>query len=432
MGRRLVILLALLVVAGAPAAALRADCVGASCPASPVTAPAPFCSLPADLRALITAGTYEGRSPDVLGVAANTQVTTDVSPSVPVAWPSTSGPPGGGSVPLLFVGKLVAHRSLEDVALDRIAPTESVAIGLRRPHPEVRHGQMVPGVVAAGGGSPLVVTIVWKGVGTDDLGHRAPWLAHAMDPSTTWGGGVRAAVGTGRPASLPLDPTAIEATIGTGGLPSQHGITGTWIRGKGGVATQAFGRGSPQPVIATLGDDLDRATGGAALIGLVGDDPGDAGLVGDGWYGTGQVRDRTVRAGTDPAATVEGFLARGWGADRTPDLLGVALGGSVGHDDRATAAIVARVLDRVPSATIVISGTGSLATADAVTPVQPAGTVHVRGGGAAGGYFLDRTAGAAATASTVVDAMHAETGADGAPLYADAFASYAVRFGRYC
>jgi hypothetical protein len=185
-------------------------------------------------------------------------------------------------------------------------------------------------------------------------------------------------------------------------------------------------------VIATLGDDLDRATGGAALIGLVGNDPGDAGLTGDGWYATGDVRDRTMAAGPNPAATVQRFLDAGWGADATPDLLAVALHAGAFADDRSTAWIAADVLDRVPGAMVVVAGTGSIGAPAAVTPTQPAGTVRISGGGVAGGYFLDRTAGAAATASSVVDTMHAETGPDGSPLYADAFAAYAVRFGRYC
>jgi hypothetical protein len=169
------------------------------------------------------------------------------------------------------------------------------------------------------------------------------------------------------------------------------------------------------------------------LIGLIGSDSGDAGLTGDAWYGTGPVRDRTIEPGKDPAAVVRTFIDRGWGANATPDLLAVALGRHVGTDDRDTSAIVSEVLRSVPDATVVVTGTGSLGPpASATTPSQPTGTVRVPTGGVAGGYFLDRTAGAAASASTVVDAMDAETAPDGSPLYADAFASYAVRFGRYC
>jgi hypothetical protein len=115
-----------------------------------------------------------------------------------------------------------------------------------------------------------------------------------------------------------------------------------------------------------------------------------------------------------------------------PDLLAGALDAGARRDDRATAAVVADVMRAVPDALIVVAGTGSVSETDAVTPAQPDGTQRIPGGGVAGGYFLDRTTGAAATASTVVDTMRAEIAPDGSPLFADAFASYVVRFGRYC
>jgi len=440
MGRRLVIVLAVLLVVGTPAAALRASCAGASCRSSDAAAaaPVPFCSLPADLRALITAGTYDGRSPDVVGIAANTQVTTRVSSGTTVTWPSTSTTGRSMETPFLFLGKNIRTAELPAAGLDQLAPTIADAIGLARPHPEVREGQVLDGVVRSGRHAPLVVVIVWKGVGGPDLtGAGTPWLDRWRSipgaTTDTERGGVGVAGGLATAGSLPLDPIAVEATIGSGGLPSQHGITGTWIRNERGSVSRAFGRGSPQPVIATLGDDLDHATHGRALIGLIGSDDGDVGLTGDHWYGTGPVRDRTAHPGHDPAAVVHSFLDRGWGTNGTPDLLAVALDDRVGADDRDTSAIVSEVLDRVPDATVVVTGTGSLRTAaGAATPPAPAGTVRIPAGGVAGGYFLDRTAGAAAAASTVVDAMHTQTGPDGGPLYADAFASYAVRFGRYC
>jgi hypothetical protein len=226
---------------------------------------------------------------------------------------------------------------------------------------------------------------------------------------------------------VPVDPVAVEATIGTGGLPSQHGITGAEIRNANGKVVHAFGHGSPQPVIATLGDDLDLATNGAAKIGLVGSAAGDAGLTGDAWYGTGPVRDRTVTDGAHPADAVRGFLGRGWGADRTPDLLAVALSGSPRSDERASAAIADEVFRAVPAATMVFTGTGSTHGRAATLPA-PAGSDTVVGGG----VFLDRSAGATTSAQDAVDALKADTAPDGSPLFDDAFASYAVRFGRYC
>jgi hypothetical protein len=337
--------------------------------------------------------------------------------------------------PFLFLGNDIRTGQLPRSGLDQLAPTIALAIGLHRAHPEVRHGQVIADVVHGGAPAPLVVVIVWKGFGSVALDTAvSPWLdLRRSIRSSTSAGDVGVAGGLATAGSLPLDPTAVEATIGSGGLPSQHGITGTWLRNERGAPTRAFGRGAPQPVIATLGDDLDRATHGRALIGLIGSDSGDAGLTGDAWYGTGPVRDRTIEPGKDPAAAVRTFIDRGWGANATPDLLAVALGRHVGADDRDTSAIVSEVLRSVPDATVVVTGTGSLGPpATATTPSQPTGTVRIPTGGVAGGYFLDRAAGAAASASTVVDAMDAETAPDGNPLYADAFASYAVRFGRYC
>ena len=162
-GRRLVVLLIALALLGVPAAALRAECAGASCrPSAAAGTPAPFCALPADLRALISAGTYEGRSPDALGVAGSTPVTSDVGPGIRVPWPSEEQA-GAMSVPLLFIGQGVRTGELSSTpGLDQIAPTLEPLLGLVRPHPEVRAGAAIPGVAIAGRSTPLVVLIVWK------------------------------------------------------------------------------------------------------------------------------------------------------------------------------------------------------------------------------------------------------------------------------
>jgi hypothetical protein len=239
---------------------------------------------------------------------------------------------------------------------------------------------------------------------------------------------MRGTVGTAETGSVPDDPIAVEATIGTGGLPSQHGITGTLIRNANGNVVRAFGPGSPQPVIATLGDDLDRVTGGAANIGLVSTAIGDAGLTGDAWYGTGPVRDRTESGGAHPADAVRSFLSHGWGADATPDLLAVALDRSQRADATSVVSIVHEVFRAVPNATVVVTGTGTEQTGNGVAVPAPPGSDTV----VAGGVFLDRSDGATTSAQDVVASLKADTAPNGSPLFADAFASYAVRFGRYC
>jgi hypothetical protein len=414
-----VLLLALALI-GIPAAVLRIGCVGASCrsDASAVAAPAPFCSLPTDLRTLITAGTYDGRSPDVLAIAGSTSVV-----SGGVAWPSETSTTAAGTVELDFVGRGVHSTRLPPgVSLDQVAPTLEPLLGLRRAHPEVRAGTAIAGVVRKGARTPLVVLVVSKGVGRSDL-RRSPHPAFAKGRH-----GLGDASGSAVVGSVPLDPVAVEATIGTGGLPSQHGVTGAEIRNANGKVVHAFGPGSPQPVIAALGDDLDLATSGATRIGLVASAAGDAGLTGDAWYGTGPVRDRTVSGGGHPDAAVSGFLERGWGADATPDLLAVALSGSAIDDERASSAIVDEVLRAVPDATIVLTGTGSTHVSHARRLTAPAGADAV----SPGGVFLDRSDGVTTSAQDVVDALKADTAPDGSALFDDAFASYAVRFGRYC
>ena len=434
-GRRLAVLLIALALIGVPAAALRASCAGASCRSSAAAGtPAPFCALPADLRTLITAGTYEGRSPDVLGVAGSTPLTSDVGAGVTVSWPSDAQA-RASSVPLLFLGTGIRTTELSStLGLDQISPTLEPLLGLERPHPEVRHGVAIPGVAIPGRSTPLVVLIVWKQVGMSDIPNAVtPWFNRTSsrpgstnEPRPDEPG---IAGGLATPGSLPLDPTAVESTIGTGGIASQHGITGTWVRNARGRLTRAYGSGAPPPVIASLGDDLDVATNGASKIGLIRSAAGDVGLTGDAWYGTGSIRDATIHTGPNAAGDVSRFLRNGWGADATPDLLAVPLSGLA---DRETAQIVRVVLATVPDATVVVTATGSLTAPDALDASAPPSVRVAPRGAAAGGFFVDRGGDTPSTAQDVVDAMRNQTAPDGTPLYADAFASYAVRFGRYC
>jgi hypothetical protein len=421
-GRRLALLLLALALIGVPAVVLRIACVGASCrpTAEAASAPAPFCSLPSEVRSLITAGTYEERSPDVMAVTASTPVVSDIGGGVEVPWPSTDGRATAAmTAPLWFLGTGIReHRLPSGITLDQVAPTLEPLLGLRRPHPDVRSGTAIEGVRKPHARTPLVVLISWKGIGTRD--------ARSFDRALGGNAGVGSAVGTATAGSLPLDPIAVEATIGTGGLPAQHGITGTSIRGVDGRLVTAFARSAPQPVIAALGDDLDDATDGATRIGLVATARGDEALTGDDWYGGGAdpIVDRTVRARPGSPVDVGPFLDDGWGTDAVPDLLAIGLAGSLRADDRTTNEITRQVLRAVPHATVVVAGTGSLAAGHAVEAPTPAGTDEP----AAGGLFV----GNGTPAQSVVDALEAETAPGGAPLFADAFASYAVTFGSYC
>jgi hypothetical protein len=434
-GKRLATLLVILGLVGAPAVALRVFCVGNSCDgASARTAPIPFCGLPSDVRTLVTAGFYDARSPDAIGVTGSSSLVTPIGDGFAVPWPSASVTPASMSVPLAIVGPGIRTRRLHDVGLDRIAPTVTPLLGITRPHPEVRSGTALPGVVAPEARSPLVVTIVWKGVGMPEV--SASWArdARAFVPA-----GSGAAVGTGTPGSLPLDPTTVLTTIGTGGLPSDHGVVGTFVRTDKGIV-RSFGPGAPVPVIASLGDDLDQVTDGAAKIGLVETDVSDRGLIGGSWYG-GRDDDTVIADRRDPAGDVATLLGEGFGAGGPSDLLGVTMQGGIARMDAQTRAIANEVFTAVPDATVVVTATGSLAThgrpivassgflrgVDAAA--LPAGGSPVAAAGTSG-LFLDdavvtRTG---VTTQQVVDALKAKTGA----LFADAFPSFVVQFGRYC
>src|SRR3712207_775040 len=174
------------------------------------------------------------------------------------------------------------------------------------------------------------------------------------------------AFGVATVGSLPLDPAAVLTTIGTGGLPSEHGITGTVIRSDRRDAVRAWSDGAPTSVIASLGDDLDDATRGDARIGLVADALTDRGLIGGTWYLTSGAEDddqvvieRRSVAETAAATIVDD----GYGANGAPDVLGVTIDGRSAHAADETRALVSFVETTVPGATIVLTATGNGASA---------------------------------------------------------------------
>ena len=164
-------------------------------------------------------------------------VRVDDGPGIAVPWPSTG--PTDTRVPIAFFGTGFAGRDPADgTGLDQIAPTLAAAMGFDRSHDEVRAGVPAQGVADASDEPSLVVQVVWKGVGSADLEahpHAWPFLRATI----ARGGGTL----EGTTGSLPLDRTATLTTIGTGGLPTQHGITGTIIRGDDSDVAQCLGAG---------------------------------------------------------------------------------------------------------------------------------------------------------------------------------------------
>jgi hypothetical protein len=429
-------LLLALAVVGAPAVALRAACVGKSCDdESAASVRVPFCPLPADLRDLIAAGFRDGRSPDVMGATVTEPPVIGGSDpaSDGVEWPTD--PTGrDDAVPILLFGDGVVPRALSPgVGLDQIAPTLSELIGYRRSHPEVRSGVPVPGAVRPGTDPPLVVVIAWSGVGSDAMtGTR--WVRSLVQGLGT------TVTGTfeGTTGSLPNDPAAVLTTIGTGGLPAEHGVTGSLIAGSDGEPVRAWSRGAPPPVIAAFGDDWDHHTNQRARIGLVARDLVDRGIVGGTWY-LDRDRDDLV-IGRDPVGSVRGLIASGYGADDTTDLVGVVLSGVPMRDDRATQRIVRLVRQQVADATFVLTATGRTGTSDGegtsalTADVNDALGAPVVASAVPGGLFLDRRVMATSdvTSDDVVRAMRALRSPSGEPVFADAFPAFAVSFSRYC
>jgi hypothetical protein len=435
-----VVLLVVLAVIAIPAGVLRALCVGRSCDEPPAAAPVPFCPLPDRVKNLLVNGYREGRSPDVLGVAAAITPVTEIGGD-PVPWPVIDPAPDT-RVPIVLAGTGIdAATTIPDgTTLDRIAPTVAAAIGLNRPHPEVRSGTAIDGVVTEGRRPELVLLVAWKGVGSQEL-EASPEATRFLDTLLRDGAGSF----DGDAGSLPLDPTAMLATIGTGGMPSQHGVTGSFVRNDGGEVAPAFGDGAPIPVIASLADDLDEATAQRSRIALVAPDELDRGLVGVGWaYEDADEDEVAIVRGREAVDAARSFLAEPAAADGATDLLGVVLDGAVPGLVRRTGSILEAAASTTRgSVLVVVAGTGSsepsgeaVTDTDLIAAIEAAvpGTDPAVAATVPGGVFLDRaTLGEAeVTGQVAVDALLGVTDEDGREMMADAFQGFAVSFARYC
>ena len=430
----------MLAAIGIPAGVLRAACAGNSCVSAGGEARVPFCPLPQDLKADIAAGYREGRSPDVLAVTRTDSVYggTDDPGSPP--WPSQAGA-STSAVPIVFAGTGVTKGvTLPDgTQLDQIAPTLSDVIGFKRPFPNVRAGVAVSGV-ADGEHPRMILEVALKGVGSADLrGDEGAWpnLRSLMNTGS----------GTldGDTGSLPLDPAATLTTIGTGGLPSQHGITGTLVRNDEGRVVRAWGPGAPPSIIATLPDDLDEAGAQRPMIDLVATDPADRGLIGGTWYPHHDRDAMSLATGEDAVTSARAMLARGFGRDDAPDILAVVLDGSVASmDARLRQLVDAARRASGGSVVVAVAGTGaeldpvpaSMSSSQIVSRVEAAvpGDGAVVVGAVPGGLFLnqDTLSAEGITGQAAVDALLDVTGPDGRRVMGDAFQGFAVSFARYC
>lgn len=412
---------ALLVIGliAAPAVVMRIACVGHACDAVANTGRSvPFCGLPEALRAEIAAGFYEGRSPEVLAAG---RIVDDRG----VAWPS---PDVGSKTLLSFSGQGVSAGGHlpSDARLDDVADTAAAILGLERPHPEVRSGAPLAGI-ASGDVPRLLVTIVLRGVGDESDVAETPALARLLADGAT---------GAALVGSSPLDPAAVVTTIGTGGVPARHGITGRVLRNDAGELVDAWGPEGPVNVIATLGDDLDEARSGAPVIGLAGSETYDRGLIGGHWY-PGEDDDlvRLVAPERVSSAAVDLLQEGRFGVDEVPDVMGVVLTGRSASLDAQVGAVVdaARGVAGGAAAFVVV-GTGAVVDGGAVRPDdEVVRTVRREVGpvveaAVAGGLYLDQDE----LARRRVETGEVVRVVDRADGVIDAFPAFAVAFGRYC
>lgn len=424
--RRVGLFTLLVIAVGLPAVTLRSLCIGVDCEAARASGdPRPFCDLPAGVKAGLTHGYYDGRSPDVIAVTSG----DDRVRAGDALWPDPRDI--RTAMPVVFSG--VGFDRGVDITgtptLDQIAPTIAASIGLERPHPEVRSGRPIP--AALGAGSPaLTVLMVAQGVSASD----ARQMRSVVDLTEKG-----AASFDGRPGSLPVESAAAMATIGTGALPAEHGITGTYVRDDDGALVPAWSRSAPLNVVATFGDHLDDLTSERAKIALIGSFPSDRGLIGGRWY-PDHDRDEVLlqppRAPRVADAAVSLLGSQRWGSDEVPDLVAVALRGEVDEIDEAVARIVSAgregsravsfVFTSVASDTSPTIGAGSLVREHLDDPRLVESV-------AGAGLYLDQGAMAERQASDneVISQMR-RWDLDGSSLLLDVFSSRSIVFGRFC
>lgn len=442
--RRVLVALAGVALVGLPALALRLTCAGRACDqATTQEVSTPFCGLPESIREPLRRGFRDGRSPDVMGVTRGAAVLgASALGDAPLPWPSVSPNPSSSTVPLVFNGTGVARGGAipPDTGLEDVAPTIADIIGLRRPHPAVRSGESLEGVVAGGRRPRLVVEVVLKGIGAADV-REAPRTWPYLRSLARRGASTMAA----RIRSLPLDPSAVATTLGAGGLPAEHGMTGTYVRNDRGEVVRAWGRGTPFAVIATLGDHLDELLRQRPRIGVVGTAVSDRGLIGGNWYVDNDRDDVIVGSGRGraQASAAIRLLGTGYGKDDVPDFLAVVLQDSMGRMDGALRRVAEAAFQASDGSTLlVVTSTGFAPEPRAASiswhrvearverevgrPVVEATTL--------GGMFLDQQllAESGTTEDPVVRALRDLKGPGGGRMMADVFSGTAVTFAEYC
>ena len=450
MGRRAAAFSLAALAFGIPAVALRLLCVGGSCETTArASSYSPFCSLPDDVRSSVTESTRDGRTGELVMVAEDSDIgggsVFSGKSSPQPRWPSLKG--DAHRVPIAMAGAGVAEgASLPTGAgLDDVAPTLSHVIGFERTHPEVRSGKTLSEVVTRPARPPrLMIVVAWKGVGSATLSED-PGSFPNLEELLARGSGTL----DGANGSYSSDPAGPLTTLGTGGTPSQHGITGSLLRNERGDLVTAWGPRSPVNVIATLGEDLDEALDQDPLVALVGTQEIDAGLIGGEWY-VDNDRDLVSMLPEDssPAAlTAEAkrlLRMTALAKDETPDLLAVAFHGPLERLDQQLGGLwrAARAVAG-DDFVLAVAGTGAMGPRPTglratellrrLEDTVPGRSKVIEGVGP-GEIFLDQQVLAEREISdeVVLDRLLEMRSPSGGPLFADVFPSVTVTFGRFC
>ncbi len=440
--RRALILAVVVLAASIPAVVAYGGCSGATCDSGPPThSSVPFCSLPSEVRTRIAAGYQDGRSPDLLAVSAGTPIvgsTTDRPGDLTVPWLSVDGP-AAARVPLVFAGPGIRPAALpSETGLDGVEPTLDRLAGITPPS-RLRTGKDLVAVQRSGAPPRLVVLVAWEGVGSADLAGAATPELHSL--LRTGAGTLDADTG-----SLPVDPAAVLATMGTGSLPSQHGITGTWLRSPyGGSLVHAGGTAGPPAELPTFAQELIHVTKGSSRVALVEPAVSDQGLVGTEYFVSDHRKPVVdVVAPAREVAASRKLLHDGLGSHGTTDVLGVVLRGTVPTLDRETRQVLANAAAAEGSGWLaVVAGTGSTTTApagsmagadaaSALTQRLPAAAGVIKAVVPGGIYLAQATAHATVSGRDIVKALLAMRAPTGGRLMRDSFDSFAVSLGKYC
>jgi hypothetical protein len=286
--------------------------------------------------------------------------------------------------------------------------------------------------LAEGDRPHLVVVIVLTETSSDEIASNAaeaPFLADLSEKGPATMDGV--------PGSLPLDPAATLTTIGTGGLPRQHGIIGRYLRGDDGRVVEAWGERAPVSIIAALGDDLDELLDQRPKIGLTGTDRSELGTIGGHWYIGVDEDDVLLSPARNRVENVKSALGRGYGRDGVPDLLAVTVPGPAPKADRTIRQVVGAAEHAAAGgATIVVTGVGTTGGGPEAEPhdqivseVNETLGTDVIEATALGGFFVDQRI--AAREQITEDAIIRALNEVEAP-FADVFPAISVSFARYC